>query len=63
MRGTKRRDPHPRLYRPKPTVSRRFADADLRFNLSHSEDVAVYAFAPGREIGVDVEGKSGDHRA
>ena len=39
----------------KPTVSRRFADADLRFNLSHSEDVAVYAFAPGREIGVDVE--------
>jgi 4'-phosphopantetheinyl transferase len=39
----------------KPTVSRRCADADLRFNVSHSEDVAVYAFAPGREIGVDVE--------
>jgi 4'-phosphopantetheinyl transferase len=39
----------------KPTVSRRFADADLRFNVSHSEDVAVYAFALGREIGVDVE--------
>ena len=41
--------------RGKPALSRRFADSDLRFNVSHSEDVAVYAFAPGREIGVDVE--------
>jgi len=27
----------------------------LRFNLAHSEDVAVYAFARGHDIGVDVE--------
>lgn len=39
----------------KPALSRRFADADLRFNVSHSEDLAVYAFSRGREIGVDVE--------
>jgi 4'-phosphopantetheinyl transferase len=31
-----------------PTVS-------LRFNVSHSGDVAVYAFADGRAVGVDVE--------
>jgi 4'-phosphopantetheinyl transferase len=41
--------------RGKPALSRRFADYDLRFNVSHSEDVAVYAFALGREIGIDVE--------
>jgi 4'-phosphopantetheinyl transferase len=28
---------------------------DLRFNVSHADNVAVYAFARGREIGVDVE--------
>ena len=28
---------------------------DLRFNLAHSDDLAVYAFATGPEIGVDVE--------
>jgi 4'-phosphopantetheinyl transferase len=39
----------------KPALARRFADSDLRFNVSHSDDVAVYAFAPGREIGIDVE--------
>jgi 4'-phosphopantetheinyl transferase len=41
--------------RGKPALSRRFADAALCFNVSHSEDVAVYAFSRGREIGVDVE--------
>ena len=41
--------------RGKPALSRRFADSDLRFNVSHCEDVAVYAFALGREIGIDVE--------
>ena len=41
--------------RGKPALSRRFADSNLRFNVSHSEDVAVYAFALGREIGIDVE--------
>jgi 4'-phosphopantetheinyl transferase len=30
-------------------------DEDLRFNLAHSEDVAVYAFAWGHDVGVDVE--------
>jgi 4'-phosphopantetheinyl transferase len=29
--------------------------SDLMFNLSHSEDLAVYAFTRGCEIGVDVE--------
>ncbi len=28
---------------------------DVRFNLSHSGDLALYAFALGREVGVDVE--------
>ena len=41
--------------RGKPTLGRRFADSGLRFNVSHSENVAVYAFAVGREVGVDVE--------
>lgn len=39
----------------KPTLARHFADPDLRFNVSHCEDIAVYAFARGREIGIDVE--------
>lgn len=29
---------------------------DLRFNVSHHEDVAAFAFANGREVGIDVEG-------
>lgn len=41
--------------RGKPALSRRFADSGLRFNVSHSEEVAVYAFALGREVGIDVE--------
>jgi len=43
-------------YRPsgKPFLARG-SDADLRFNLSHSHDMALYGFASGREIGVDVE--------
>jgi 4'-phosphopantetheinyl transferase len=28
---------------------------DLEFNLAHSEDLAVYAFARGRRVGVDIE--------
>ena len=31
------------------------AASDLRFNVSHSDDVAVYAFSTGREIGIDIE--------
>ena len=39
----------------KPAVAPGSADSDLRFNVSHSNDVAVYAFASGREVGIDVE--------
>jgi 4'-phosphopantetheinyl transferase len=39
----------------KPALARRCADSDLRFNVSHCDDVAVYAFSCGREIGIDVE--------
>jgi 4'-phosphopantetheinyl transferase len=44
-------------YRPlgKPVLSQRFADSRLHFNVSHSEDVAIYAFSCGGEVGVDVE--------
>jgi 4'-phosphopantetheinyl transferase len=41
--------------RGKPALAPRLGDPGLRFNLSHCDDVAVYAFAHGREIGVDVE--------
>jgi 4'-phosphopantetheinyl transferase len=41
--------------RGKPALAGRFADSDLRFNLSHCDDVAVYALCHGREVGVDVE--------
>lgn len=41
--------------RGKPALARGYADSDLRFNVSHSDDVAVYAFSPGHEIGIDVE--------
>jgi 4'-phosphopantetheinyl transferase len=39
----------------KPALARRRPGPDLRFNVSHSEDVAVYAFSWGRETGIDVE--------
>lgn len=39
----------------KPRLSQPFIDANLRFNLSHSRDIAIYGFSVGREIGVDVE--------
>jgi 4'-phosphopantetheinyl transferase len=41
--------------RGKPALAPRLAASGLRFNLSHCGEVAVYAFASGREIGVDVE--------
>ena len=31
------------------------ADHDLHFNVSHSGDVGILAFCPGREIGIDVQ--------
>jgi 4'-phosphopantetheinyl transferase len=39
----------------KPRLHPRF-DSDVRFNVSHCQDVAAFAFANGREVGVDVEG-------
>ncbi|HEY6721973.1 MAG TPA: 4'-phosphopantetheinyl transferase superfamily protein, partial [Burkholderiales bacterium] len=41
--------------RGKPALARSCATSDLRFNTTHSGEVAAYAFAPGREIGIDVE--------
>jgi 4'-phosphopantetheinyl transferase len=39
----------------KPALAQRSADTDLRFNVAHCDDVAVYAFSAQREIGIDVE--------
>jgi 4'-phosphopantetheinyl transferase len=39
----------------KPRLHPRFG-GDLRFNVSHYEDVAAFAFANGREVGIDLEG-------
>ena len=41
--------------RGKPGLPPHLADSGLRFNVSHSEDVAVYAFTRNHEIGIDVE--------
>lgn len=41
--------------RGKPALAPAFAGSGLRFNISRSDDVAAYAFAYDREIGVDVE--------
>jgi 4'-phosphopantetheinyl transferase len=39
----------------KPAIAPGFAQLDLRFNLSHSGDLAMYAFAIARDVGVDIE--------
>ncbi|HEY0080425.1 MAG TPA: 4'-phosphopantetheinyl transferase superfamily protein [Pyrinomonadaceae bacterium] len=40
----------------KPSLEEEAAGAPvLRFNVSHSKDLALYAFTRGREIGVDIE--------
>ncbi|HEX9349032.1 MAG TPA: 4'-phosphopantetheinyl transferase superfamily protein [Gemmatimonadales bacterium] len=39
----------------KPALGGRFAGSDLRFNTSHCEDIASYAFAYGQEVGIDIE--------
>src|SRR2546425_2209742 len=41
--------------RGKPALARGYAGSDLRFNVSHSDDVAVYAFSSGGKIGCAVE--------
>ena len=39
----------------KPALAERFARSGWRFNLSHCEELALYAFSRGREVGIDVE--------
>lgn len=39
----------------KPALARCTGQRDLRFNLSHCGEFAAYAFAEGREVGVDIE--------
>ena len=39
----------------KPSLAREHGDPTLSFNLSHSDDLAAYAFGRVPEIGVDVE--------
>jgi len=39
----------------KPALAPPFADPDLRFNLSHSGNIAAYAFSHGHEVGIDIE--------
>jgi 4'-phosphopantetheinyl transferase len=39
----------------KPALGRGFAHSSLRFNVSHCDDLAVYVFSSGREVGIDVE--------
>jgi len=41
--------------RGKPALAPGCAASDLRFNVSHSNDLAVHAFSSGREIGIDIE--------
>lgn len=41
--------------RGKPALAQRFAGTNLHFNVAHSDDVAVFAFSAGLEIGVDIE--------
>jgi 4'-phosphopantetheinyl transferase len=39
----------------KPALARRPGQRDLRFNVAHCGEVAAYAFAEARDVGVDVE--------
>lgn len=39
----------------KPALPLEYNNMDLRFNVSHCENVVLFAFALGREVGVDVE--------
>lgn len=41
----------------KPALVPGLSSLSLRFNISHSHDVALFAFANGREVGVDIEYK------
>src|SRR2546428_1011047 len=47
----------------KPALARRFADTDWRFNVAHCDEVAVYAFSRGRDVGIDIEAIRADREA
>ena len=39
----------------KPALAPRSGGPDWRFNVSHCDEMAVYAFSRGREVGIDIE--------
>ncbi len=39
----------------KPALADEFEDEGIRFNLAHSQGIALYAVSRGRDVGVDVE--------
>jgi len=39
----------------KPALAGPFEDEGIRFNLAHSQGIALYAVSRGREVGIDVE--------
>ncbi len=47
----------------KPALAQRSDNMDWRFNVSHCDDIAAYAFSQGREVGIDVEAIRNVHRA
>jgi|SRR5215472_6371383 len=44
----------------KPALAGESDGAGIRFNLSHSRELALYAITRGREVGIDVEGVRAD---
>ena len=41
--------------RGKPALAQPFSPSGIRFNVAHTDDIAVFAFTREREVGVDVE--------
>lgn len=39
----------------KPSLEKRYAETALNFNISHSNDLALYAIARGKSVGIDLE--------
>lgn len=39
----------------KPSLAKEFGGETIRFNLSHSKGVALFAFTTGRDLGIDLE--------
>lgn len=47
----------------KPALAKPSDNMDWRFNVSHCDDVAAYAFSEGHEVGIDIEALRNVHRA